>query len=194
MCKGDECMKRRINIYQRLKNKVVKQNDKKYKEMVLKNVVEFGRCSLEMEQKREESILNQSSNVLSALALFSAIFYPILAILFDENKFKDKPLLIAVAIVTILLLCSIILVILSQWRYKYNEMADVNVFYDEFTKNHTMYKEQYQFEYQWKEQIVIIHKKLKKNNDKRVIFLKLSMVSFAVTIIIMSLFCIWLVK
>ena len=187
-------MKKKRNKTTKSKNADATQQSTQYKDMVMKNVIEFGRCSLEMEQKREESILNQSSNVLSALTLFSAIFYPILAILFEEDMFEDMYLLIAVVSVTVLLFCSIVCVILSQWRYKYNEMADVNVFYDDFTKKSTMYKEQYHFDYQWKEQIAVIHEKLKRNNDKRVSFLKCSMILFLIMIIVLSILCVCLVK
>ena len=44
----------------------------KTSELKIKNALNFGRFSLELEEKREQSIITQSSHMLTAFSLFSA--------------------------------------------------------------------------------------------------------------------------
>lgn len=189
MSKGKKKRNNHFKDKKAIKNNCQKSHDRLT--MMMRNIVELGKYSFELEQKREESISEQSSKMLNALSLFAAVFYTLTAILFDKEGLPSAYLNIVVTTITLCLSGSVLLLVFSQWRYKYYQMKNINYIFKEVSSNQEDYKEDYQFYYQWKYQLGTMHEKLKRNNDIRVVFLMISMSLFVLTIILMGIFCVW---
>lgn len=148
----------------------------------LKNVVEFGRFSFELEEKREQSIIQQSSQMLTAFSIVSAVILMAIPILIENTEILPKVIIIAAALVLIPLIVSMVLSILSQWRFTYSSMltAEELLRQAEADKEHHTFQAQY--DYQWVSQLTTIQNSKKKNNDTRSNLIRASTISFLVSI------------
>jgi anaerobic C4-dicarboxylate transporter len=136
--------------------------------MMMANIVDFGKFSYELEEKREQSLINQSSQMMTAFSIFSAALCMVLPYLFKKNNELAIALPLCTSIVFALLITSLIFALLAQWRYKYKAMDDIDAFYRQiYCDLSNLYQKQAEFDMQWKHQIAIIHKSKKENNDKR---------------------------
>ncbi|MDR0307485.1 MAG: hypothetical protein LBI42_11700 [Chitinispirillales bacterium] len=154
----------------------------KVAELMMKNVVDFGKFSFELEEKREQSLINQSSQMITAFSVFTIALYTLLPVLISCLNISIVPkMLFSVGIISTLLLISLLLALLAQWRYKYSTMQIIDEFYNRVYQEHTNYKTQAQFYILWKDQIQDIHKSKKINNDKRVKLVKWSIYVFLIS-------------
>ena len=144
---------------------------------VMSKIVEFGRYSYGQQEKREESLLNQSSQMLTACSVTAAIFSNI--ILNSINIFKVAAL--------ISLLVSLVFAVMAGWRFKTCWMADIDSFYEDVYNNNEKYEDPYQFDYQWKYQISMLHKDKERINDIRTRYILFSMIAFACFIVTATL-------
>jgi len=156
-------------------------------ELMMKNIKEFGLFSYELEEKREQSLLNQSTQMVTAFSVFSLAVFTILPIIKDIPRLSFTKLLFCAGIVTLFLLISLIFAVLVQWRFKYLTMQGVDEFYRSVYNEQENYMTQPQFDTQWKEQIQQIHKSKKDINDKRASWIKVSMIFFFLSIVVLVL-------
>ncbi len=92
---------------------------------VFNDVVQF---TYDVELKRQESIIAQSSNMLVFISLLSAAFCAILPSvfsLFEEQATELVVLCCCSVLIGILLLSSLIIVLVSQWRFSYVTTPDI---------------------------------------------------------------------
>jgi hypothetical protein len=157
-------------------------SDDKYAELVMSNIVSFGRYSLELEEKREQSLINQSSQMITAFSVFSIAIFTLLPVLTTIEVISIPKLFFCVGLVAFLLVVSLVLALLAQWRYKYSIMQDVDEFDRIIQSELQSYLTQVQFDMQWKEQLSQLHKSLKKKNDYRAKFVKASMIVFFISV------------
>ena len=155
-----------------------KSDDLPSADFMMKNIVQFGKFSYELEEKREQSLLAQSNNMLTAFSIFSAVLLLAIPIIIDNTTINIKQLLLCSSVIFFFLIISLILTIFSQWRYKYKTMATVGAFYAAVNSEYENYKNQAQFDSQWKEQLLQIQQSKKQNNDRRSKLIMASMVSF----------------
>lgn len=147
--------------------------NQKQLDFMMANIINLGKFSYGLQEKREESLINQSGRMLSAYSIAIAILSLFL------QKIPQNCTIVLVIGLTI----SLIFSLLSGWRYKYIGMPDVDAFFEDVYNNTDSYKTQYQFDTQWKYQISILHKGKKRLNDIRVILISASMLSFLASII-----------
>lgn len=141
---------------------------------VMSKIVEFGRYSFGQQEKREESLLNQSSQMLTACSVTAAIFSNI--ILNSINIFKVAAL--------ISLLVSLVFAVMAGWRFKICWMANIDSFYEDVYNNNEKYEDPYQFDYQWKHQLSMLHKDKERINAIRTRYILFSMCAFACFVVI----------
>jgi len=158
------------------------ESEQKQAELMMKNIVELGKYSYDLEEKREQSLITQSSQMLTAFSIFSAVLFVILPIIIETKTVSVWKLLFSAGIISVFLLASLVLALIAQWRFKYSTMQDVQVFYDRVNAEFQNYASQVQFDVQWKEQLLSIHASKKKNNDKRAKLVIASMVVFLISI------------
>lgn len=151
-------------------------------ELRMRNVLDFGKFSFELEEKREQSILNQAGQMLTAFSLFSAAIlmaYPLVA---DYTGIPDIQAFCLAMIVLVPLIASLVLAILAQWRFKYQTMKNAEEFENELYRSRNDYNNQSDYDWQWVYQLTDVQKSKKKNNDKRVKLVKASMVCFLTSV------------
>lgn len=171
-------------------NKSEKENLK------MKNVVDFGKFSYELECQRENSLIGQSGSMLTAFSIYTAALYMLVPIAIEHFKNLTYGILLSVGIVSMLLIVSLVLALISQWRFKYKTMLDVEGFYSYIEKESDLYKTQADYDYQWKYQLAPIQQSKKNNNDKRVKLILASMITFlsAIVVTILSVFVLTLIN
>lgn len=90
----------------------------------MENVREFGKFSFDLEEKREQSILNQSSQMLTAFSLFSAAILMALPIVTEYSAIPDWQIMYLTEVAFAPLIVSLVLAIIAQWRFSYQTMLD----------------------------------------------------------------------
>lgn len=156
---------------------------------IMQNIKELGMFSYDLEEKREKSLMEQSSRMLGILSCFMAITS--FSAIFTVNKdILSKTLFF---LMLSLLIGSLILIIFSSWRYKYKTMQDIEGIYENILKDHKSYETSAGFDFQWKYQIQMVHDSKKKINDKRANFICISMVLFLISVFILVISLVWAV-
>lgn len=163
----------------------VRQDEQDLEALRMRNVRELGLFSFELEEKREQSILNQAGQMLTAFSLFSAAIlmsYPLVA---DYTNVPDGQAFCLSFVVLIPLIVSLVLAILAQWRFKYETMKDADILESEIRRNQKDYKGQADYDSQWLSQLTAVQRSKTANNDKRVKLIKASMICFLVSVCIL---------
>ena len=140
----------------------------------MKNILELGRFSYNLQEKREESLINQSGRMLTAYSVTAALL-PLLIAKTDGLG----PVILFTG-----LLISFIFAVIAGWRFKSRAMPSIDVFYDEIYNRWEEFRTQPAFDMQWKYHLSAIHKSKKENNDKREVCILISMISFVLSIVI----------
>ena len=148
----------------------------------MKNVVEFGRFSFELEEKREQSIISQANQMLTGFSICSAALLMAIPIMCDETNVPHTQLLIASGFVFFFLIISLVLAVIAQWRFKYEAMICAGDFEDAINKEAHVYKSQKEYDDQWVFQLTAIQRSKKQVNDRRVKLVMASMTSFLTAI------------
>ena len=147
-----------------------------------KNIADFARFSFELEEKREQSLISQSGQMLTVFSVVSAALLMAVPILIDYTCVPKNKILIAAGIVLTFLLASMVLAVLSQWRFKYATMLNGEELLQKVEKDINNHIYQSQFDYQWIDQLTDIQTSKKKNNDKRYMLVHASMITFLTAI------------
>lgn len=144
-------------------------------ELRTRNVVEFAKFSFELEEKREQSLINQSSQMLTAFSVASAALLMTAPIILEHTCVQKNKILLLVGGALTFLLASMILAMVSQWRFKYKTMMNGDEFLKKISANKSCHVYQMHYNYQWIDQLTEIQDSKKKNNDKRRLLISYSM-------------------
>ena len=139
----------------------------------MENVREFGKFSFDLEEKREQSILNQSSQMLTAFSLFSAAILMALPIVTEYSAIPDWQIMYLTEVAFAPLIVSLVLAIIAQWRFSYQTMLDAEGF------ENILYRQKEDY------QLSAVQKSKKKNTDLRVRLIKASMICFLLSVAIL---------
>lgn len=156
--------------------------DSSLADLMMQNIIMFGKYSFELEEKREQSIISQSSNMLTAFSVVSAALIMAIPIVIENTIIPKNQILFCSGIIILFLLASLVLSTLAQWRYKYQTMQTVDEFFNRVNAEHFNYTTQAQFDIQLKEQLSIIHNSKIKNDNRRANLIRASMIVFWVAI------------
>lgn len=148
-----------------------------------KHVKELGQLKYESELRREDSLIQQSSHMQTAFSFMTAAVFMALpiAIEYRGNLSLDFFFVSASSIVFFLLL-SLVLASLAQRRVKREALESVEnleKFVSDNWKQTLMESQQLK---QWVNVIAKVQKSIAKANDERVIEIRLSMLSFFISI------------
>lgn len=150
------------------------KEQQKLAELMLKNILALGKFSYSLQEKREESLINQSGRMLTAYSVTAAL----LPLLLSKTDGLGPVILLTG------LLISFIFAVIAGWRFKSSSMPSIDVFYDEVYERWEEFRAQPAFDMQWKYHLSAIHKSKKENNDKRAACILISMISFVLSIAI----------
>ena len=151
------------------------------------NARDFAKFSFEQEEKREQSLLSQSGRMLTALSVLSAALTVFVRILLENTDGLKFKILLSAGLVLLLLLGSMVLAVISQWRFKYLTMLNGKEFFKKIEEDKRRHVYQSQYNYQWIDQLSRIQESKKANNDKRFRLIHASMIVFFVAIGILLL-------
>lgn len=151
----------------------------------MENVREFGKFSFDLEEKREQSILNQSSQMLTAFSLFSAAILMALPIVTEYSAIPDWQIMYLTEVAFAPLIVSLVLAIIAQWRFSYQTMLDAEGFENILYRQKEDYHDQSDYDWQWVYQLSAVQKSKKKNTDLRVRLIKASMICFLLSVAIL---------
>lgn len=94
---------------------------------ITKNALELSMLSFKLEEKREQSLINQSSQMATAFAFSSAAVLMLLPVVFDN--FSNIPIFYTTLNTIAILVClvtSLAMALLVQWRYQYQALPSPN--------------------------------------------------------------------
>ena len=168
------------------------QPQESIEDMMMRNIKDLGKFSYELEEKREQSLIEQSSQMLTAFSIFSAVILVIVPFIVDLKIVSVAKMLFCTGIVTLVLITSLVLALLAQWRFGYQTMVNVNDILEQVKNESHNYQTQAQFDMQWKYQLEQIQVSKKKNNDKRVNLIRASMLVFLIAVALVISFAIFL--
>lgn len=154
---------------------------------VIKNLNSF----LDLEQKREKSILEQSNRLLVFQTLLITALYAIIPLI--QYKMGEIPLFIwtGTAKITIVILTSLCLNLISQWRFEYRTAA--------LPKSVIAYGRKHQKDFDSEKEFIETQnillemaESIFKNNNKRVKLLKAAMtITFVAIGLILLMSCVF---
>lgn len=176
--KKRKAQKRQVANQTASNNQTPDPQSKKQITLRLKNVVDFAKFSFELEEKREQSLINQSGQMLTAFSVVSAAILMAVPILIDCTSVSDRIILISAGVTLAPMLLSMALALLSRWRFSYVTMVTGQELLQKIEANANNHVFQYQYDYQWLDQLANIQKSKKKNNDIRGILIYASMIVF----------------
>ncbi len=147
---------------------------------MLKNILALGKFSYSLQEKREESLINQADRMLTTCSVTAAL----LPLLISKTAGLGPVILLTG------LLISFIFAVMAGWRFKSSSMPSIDVFYDEVYVRWEEFKVQPAFDMQWKHHLSAIHKSKKENNNKRAACILISMTSLIFSVMVAT-FLIW---
>lgn len=153
--------------------------------LLKKNVVEFGKFSFNLEERREQSLITQSGHLLTVISILSAALLMALPILIENTVVPKNHILIATGIVFAPMVFSMILCVIAQWRFGYQTMMNASDLQIRIQADLSSYTSQAQYDHQWVDQLTEIQKSKKKNNDIRVCLIKASICLLLIAVVLM---------
>lgn len=156
-----------------------------------KHLKELANLKYNAEKERRESLISQASQMQAAFSFITAAFFAALTIcVSNKGKLPLSLFLITSCIICALLLASLILASLAQWRFKTKTMPDIR------TIEETIFEDPQFVEYKNEEYRIAQYVQLlsetqvamEKLNEKRVNLICASMVCFyiAIAVIVVS--------
>lgn len=149
----------------------------------MQNVAAFGKFSFELEEKREQSLITQSGHLLTVLSILTAAILMALPLLIDHTIIPQSQILAASGIVLAPLIVSIVLCVITQWRFGYQTMMNATAFQEKISADLKSYPSQAQYDFQWCNQLSEIQDSRKKNNDTRVKLIKGAICSLLLSVL-----------
>ena len=158
------------------------KEDEKQANLRAHNVLEMGKFSYEQEEKREQSLITQSGQMLTTFSIASAAVLMALPIMLQYTYYPKHAILWAAVLILFPLVASMVLAVIAQWRFGYQTMVDAGTLLDVIEKNPNEYVYQSHYDFQWIEQLKELQKSKMDVNDLRVKLIKASQICFFVAV------------
>lgn len=156
-----------------------KQNETKEIENLLEHIEKLSKYSYELEEDREDSLLQQSGRMLEAFSVYTAAMGILLSVILQYvPALSKKFIFVATGIIGVFLTVSLILTILAQWRYKYVTLPLPKEIYKHVHDNYKPFLSNINQSKHYNELLNEVQERKKKNNDFRVELIKWSMIFF----------------
>ncbi|WP_025434968.1 hypothetical protein [Peptoclostridium acidaminophilum] len=154
-------------------------------EKLYAHVRELAQFKYDGELRREDSLIQQSSNMQTAFAFSTAALFMIAPIALEyRGNLSVHFFLAAFSSITAFLLLSLAFASLAQKRYAHEAFPDVEVIEKEISDNYQSFVTKAQQDKQWVNVIGKLQKSKSQINDKRVKHIMWSMKSFSAALIL----------
>lgn len=146
-----------------------------------RHIKELAKLKYEAEEKREQNLIQQSSQMQTAFSFVAAAVFMAVPICIDyRNTISLKFFLVAVSIISTFLIASLLLASISQWRWKTFAFPDVSEIKSSVLDSEEWKKLCVEFHQinQWIDLIGKVQAEKAKLNDRRVKLIMGSMLCF----------------
>ena len=161
------------------------ENKKESIKSLIEYSIQLAKQSYECEEKRESSMISHATRLIEILLfLMVGIGVVVSPILEYADRIPKKYIFVVLSIVLFIIMISLILLIIAQWRYAYQTFPLPNVIYDNIKNDFDNYKKK---EVQCDNYINLlndIQKCKKENSDKRNNFIRVASILLLVSIAI----------
>ena len=154
-------------------------------EQLYKHVRELAQFKYDSELRREDSLIQQSSNMQTAFSFSTAALFMVAPIVVEYRGVLSLTFfLVAFSSITAALLLSLACASLAQKRYAHEAFPDVEVIEKEVSDNYQSFLSKAQQDKQWVSVIGKIQKSKSQNNNKRVLHIRWSMRFFSAALLL----------
>lgn len=160
------------------KKEKIKQ-EKNNKEQIYSNILEYAKMTLDLETKRENSLIKQSGQMITAFSIVTAVYISIYRLIIElYSNYLNMLVKVTFVISLFLFFVSLVIAILVQWRYKYQSLPSPQGIMNHIIDNSESYSKQYSRDANLVMTIDSIWKRKKEINDIRAKLIVYSMISF----------------
>lgn len=146
---------------------------------LLKHIRELAQLKYDSEEKREQSLLQQSNQMQTAFSFISAAVFMVLPVFIAERGSTPiRFFLWAGACILLPLIASLVLACLAQWRWKTRTFPDIDVLYRFVDERFDAAEKESQRLKQWIGLVGEIQKEKSRLNGRRVKLILASMLCF----------------
>ena len=152
------------------------------------NAYEYARLAYEQEEKREDSLINQATQMTTYFSFVSVLILMIIPIIIADGTIIPVKYTATISVITLVLLfISMILAVIVQWRYKYQSLSSPLTMFDHIINNKEYFKTPEQRNKSFVQSLETTWSSKRKINNKRADLLKASMVIFLISIFFLLL-------
>lgn len=148
---------------------------------ITENAFEYAKLAYEQEEKREDSLINQATQMTTYFSFVSVLILMIIPIIVFEGTLIPPKYTATVSVITLVLLfASMILAVMAQWRFKYQSLSAPLEMFEHIINNTDYFKTQEQRNKSFVQSLNITWTSKNKNNDKRAKLIRASMIVFLI--------------
>lgn len=145
------------------------------------NAYEYAKLAYEQEEKREDSLINQATQMTTYFSFVSVLILMIIPIIIFEGTLIPPKYTATVSVITLaLLFASMILAVIAQWRFKYQSLSAPLKMFEHIIDNKDYFKTQEQRNKSFVQSLNTTWTSKNKNNDKRAKLIRASMIIFLI--------------
>lgn len=164
-----------------MKIKAIKSNDKINYAEITENAFEYAKLAYEQEEKREDSLINQATQMTTYFSFVSVLVLMVIPVIVFKGTMIPPKYTATVSVITLsLLFASMILAVLAQWRFKYQSLAAPLEMFEHIMNNTDFFKTQEQRNKSFVQSLNMTWTSKRKNNNKRAGLIKASMIVFLI--------------
>ena len=163
--------------------KAKEETDEKKAVDLLKHIKELAQLKYDSEEKREQGLIQQSSQMQTAFSFVSVAVLMILPIFITERGNISISFFIwAGSFIILPLLASLVIACLAQWRWKTRAFPDIDILYDFIDEKFDEAEKESQRLKQWIGLVKEVQKEKSRLNNRRVKLIMASMLCFYASI------------
>jgi len=140
-------------------------------------IIKMGKLSFELEKEREQSLIYQSGYMLTGFSIVSVMLLAAIPILLEYTKIPNQIVFLFLGLSLLFLIISLLFTIAAQWRYKSVRLDNIESIYNSVI--HLPFND---FNNWWLGNLNKMHNEITHLNDKRADWMKISAVSFGLSI------------
>jgi hypothetical protein len=150
------------------------------------HIKELALLKYEDELRREDSLINQASQMQTAFSFTSAALFMVAAIALEYREPWSYDFLLTVfSTITIALVVSLVLATLAQKRYERQDFPHIEVLKEFVVENYEDSLSEAQRNIQWIDMVGKVEKDLSRVNDNKVVLIRWSMRWFYIALTLM---------
>ena len=166
--------------------------EEKIKEDITEHIKELAKLKYESEMRREDSLINQASQMQTAFSFTSAALFMVAAIAVDyKEPWSYNFLILIFSTITIALIISLVLATVAQRRMEREDFSHIEDIKDFVLENYEESLTKAQRNIQWIDMVGKVEKDLSRVNNNKVILIRWSIIWFYIAIILSVIWFIW---